>query len=89
MAGGAEGSDLQAGDVYAVEVRAVKRAKHIEMTEKQFKAQKRHQFRLLKKALNDLRIGCAYLPVHEHFVNQIGQILDDAEAVLRPWWRKA
>jgi hypothetical protein len=50
----------------------------------EFRSLKRHQLRDLVKALDELRMGCAYFPCHEFPIDKIAEqvaILKDALSV--------
>ena len=68
----------------------MKRAKHIKMTEREFKKLKRKQFKAALKAVAPLAACCAYLPDPAFkYVSQAQSLLEVAQAECRPWWRKA
>jgi len=65
------------------------RTTHIKKTEREFRKQKRREFKALVKAFYNYRLGCAYCPTKTGAVGRIESALDDMAKVLRPWWRKA
>lgn len=54
-----------------------------------FKSQKRQQLRQLKKALNDLRIGCAFFPCAMDPVDAIAERVQylERELSIKNWGR--
>lgn len=67
----------------------MKRCKWIPMTEKQFRARKRKEFKALKKAFDVWRFGCACTPANESQVGIIQKQIDSIFAQCKTWWRKA
>jgi len=66
--------------------------KHLNMTERQFKAWKRRQFKDLCAYIKESEIAtaCAYLPKdqYEKLANGIDLIFKTRDE-LRPWWKRA
>lgn len=68
----------------------MKRAPHIKMTEKQFKAEKRMQFKKVIKAINELTMGSAYLPQSAFMNFSVGKnLILKAQDECRYWWKDA
>lgn len=70
----------------------MKRARHIKMTEREFKALKRQEFKELKEALDRFRLGCAYLPQEAAEMLMVGVMrtrLKSAHEILKKWWKNA
>jgi hypothetical protein len=67
----------------------MKRAKHINQTEREFRARKRREFKALEKAFDKFVYGCVYTPLSDGEVGRIGNELEAMRKVLQPWWRKA
>lgn len=68
----------------------MKRARHIKLSEKQFKRWKRADFKNTRKALSELKTGCAYLPNHAHLKLKNGmQLIEEAYELCKPWWKNA
>ena len=64
--------------------------KHFEQTLRDYKRQKRKEFKVARNALNNLRSGCAYLPPSAY--NQLCQAKKSFEKAYedcKPWWKKA
>jgi len=68
----------------------MKRAPHIKMTERQYKKTKRKQFRVARKALNDLnRVACFLPDTAGRKVLDALNLIDRAYQTCKPWWKKA
>lgn len=68
----------------------MKRAKHIKMTERGYKKEFRKRFKKLKKALDEFRPGCAFLPKEAYFhIREIERHFDIGYEECKDWWRKA
>lgn len=70
----------------------MKRARHIKMTEREYKARKRREFKELKKALDKFRYGCTYMPqdaLEILFLGRMDKTIDKAHDVLKKWWKNA
>ena len=61
-----------------------------EQTYRQYKKQKRIEFKTTMNALYNLRFGCAYLPpVAYRKLCKAISLLEEAHEICKPWWRKA
>lgn len=67
----------------------MKRAKWVDMTERQFRAKKRKDFRALKKAFDAWRLGCGLTPTNKGQVGIIQEQIDSIFEQCKPWWRKS
>ncbi len=66
----------------------MRRAKGIEQTEKLYRRQKRKEFMRLAKALNDINLGCFYLPKEAYKKLAKGRdLIREAHAICKPWWK--
>lgn len=68
----------------------MKRAPHIRMTEREFRARKRREFRTLRKAMKAFLPGSAFLP--EKAFREWNDALDALDRVYQEckgWWRHA
>lgn len=68
----------------------MKRAKHIKMTEREFRKRKRKEFRIARKAMDKLNLGSAYLPpsAFRQF-NKAEEYFKKAYEDCKTWWRNA
>ena len=61
-----------------------------EQTYRQFKKQKRIEFNATMDALDNLRLGCAYLPPEAYMkLSKAERLFKEAHKICKPWWRKA
>ena len=66
--------------------------KHLNMTERQFKALKRRQFKNLCSYIEslDIQLASAYLPKDQfNMLSEAIEMIYEARNQLRPWWKKA
>ncbi len=67
----------------------MKRASHVKMTERRFRASKRYWFGELKRAMGQFRAGNLYLPPFAFIQwKRLEGAMDAMERELKPWWRK-
>ena len=68
----------------------MKRAPIIDMTEREFRRQKRKELRALRVAMKEFNFGCAYLPpeAYKAFM-RMDAAMNIIERQCKPWWRKA
>ena len=57
----------------------MKRAMHVPYTEREWRIRKRSHLRALRRALEDFRMGCVYVPGGEQAVRDINTILIEIE----------
>jgi len=64
--------------------------KHMNQTLRQFKKQKRKEFRAIRQASRKLNFASAYLP-REAFrkFSKAEKLIEDAYEICKPWWKKA
>ena len=70
----------------------MKRAKHIKMTERQFRQRKRREFNQLIKGIKNSRIksGAAYLPKEAFAKLHAGfTLIEEAHKICRKWWKNS
>lgn len=68
----------------------MKRAKHIKMTERQFRKRKRREFHTLRKAMAKMRLGSAFLPHSaSKELYQAHVAIEKMYEDCKQWWRKA
>ncbi len=61
-----------------------------EQTYRQFKKQKRIEFKATMDALENLRLGCYYLPPIAYTkLSKAISLFEEAHKICKPWWRKA
>lgn len=69
----------------------MKRAPHIKMTEKQFRASKREEFKHLREVFREFWFGSAYLPDAESrgATREIYYSMTRLSARCLPWWKNS
>ncbi len=68
----------------------MKRARHIKLTEREFKKCKRRQMRAVQHALQLLRFGCSYMPRNcDIRLDKIQLLIDELHTSCLEWWKKA
>jgi hypothetical protein len=58
---------------------------HLRGTLRQWRVRKRRELRALTRALDALRLGCAYTPIQAH-INEMQRVVDSAQQKLRGNW---
>lgn len=68
----------------------MRRAAHIRMTEREFRALKRRQLRILRRAMDEFGIGCLYLPRRAYAKTlTAADCLEAIDDICRAWWHKS
>ena len=68
----------------------MRRARHINKTEKEFRAEKRRQYLAFRRAIRDseIRLGSAYLPkeAFQKLVRGLA-LIEQSYEICKPWWK--
>lgn len=68
----------------------MKRAEHIGMTEKEFRARKRASINIILNEMKRLTFGCRYMPIKAYKkIQKIETLLNDTKEICLPWWKNA
>jgi len=63
---------------------------HFGQTMRQYKQQKRKQFKAARESVSDLRFGSAYLPSEAyHKFIKANNLIEEAYEICKLWWKKA
>lgn len=64
--------------------------KHLQQTMRQFKKQKRKEFKALREAIDEFNFGCAYLPKSAYLqFTKARKCLNNVYEDCKHWWKKA
>ena len=59
-------------------------------TYRSFKRQKRKEYKKLRKEMDNIRYGCAYLPREAYRKLDEGmKLIEQSYEICKPWWKKA
>ncbi len=68
----------------------MKRARHIHMSEREYKRMMRKRMRALRSAAKAFTHGCAFIPNEAYRrIREALALIEAADEICKPWWRKA